>query len=68
MNDDEKGKRLTANGSYVDRKLNETKLNSQEMFYAMAYSSAEKAVNKTADEKNEDKQNEDKQKDKQAAK
>ncbi len=42
MNDDEKGKRLTSKGSYVDRELNEVKLNSQEMFYALAYSNAEK--------------------------
>ena len=41
MNDDEKGKCLTAKGTYEDRSLNETKLNSQEMFYAMAYSNAE---------------------------
>lgn len=40
MNDDEKGKRLTSKGNYVDRNLNEVKLNSQEMFYAMAYSNA----------------------------
>ena len=40
MNDDEKGKRLTEKGTYADRSLNETKLNSQEMFYAMAYSNA----------------------------
>ena len=44
MNDDEKGKSLTASGNYVDRELNETKLNSQELFYAMAYSNAEKAA------------------------
>ena len=44
MNDDEKGKRLTASGNYVDRALNETKLNSQELFYAMAYSNAEKTA------------------------
>ena len=42
MNDDEKGKRLTAKGIYVDRELSDMKLNSQEMFYAMAYSNAEK--------------------------
>ena len=41
MNDDEKGKCLTAKGTYEDRCLNEIKLNSQEMFYAMAYSNAE---------------------------
>ncbi|MDD6615585.1 MAG: polyphosphate kinase 1 [Lachnospiraceae bacterium] len=43
MNDDEKGKCLTSKGNYVDRNLNDVKLNSQEMFYAMAYSNAEKA-------------------------
>ena len=42
MNDDEKGKCLTAKGNYVDQSLNDVKLNSQEMFYAMAYSNAEK--------------------------
>ena len=42
MNDDEKGKRLTAKGVYEDRDLNDTKLNSQEVFYAMAYSKADK--------------------------
>ncbi|MCF2679962.1 polyphosphate kinase 1 [Faecalicatena contorta] len=42
MNDDEKGKCLTAKGVYVDRNLNDVKLNSQETFYAMAYSNAEK--------------------------
>ena len=41
MNDDEKGKCLTSKGIYVDRKLSEAKLNSQEMFYAMSYSNAE---------------------------
>lgn len=40
MNDDEKGKCLTEKGCYVDRSLNERKLNSQEIFYAMAYSNA----------------------------
>ena len=44
MNDDEKGKCLTSKGNYVDRSLNEVKLNSQEMFYAMAYSNAEKTA------------------------
>ena len=42
MSDNEKGKRLTANGTYVDRELSDVKLNSQEMFYALAYSNAEK--------------------------
>ena len=44
MNDDEKGKCLTDKGTYVDRSLNDVKLNSQEMFYAMAYSNAKKTV------------------------
>lgn len=42
MNDDEKGKRLTEEGIYVDRNLNAVRLNSQELFYAIAYSNAEK--------------------------
>ena len=42
MNDDEKEKSLTEKGTYVDRSLNDVKMNSQEMFYAMAYSNAEK--------------------------
>lgn len=42
MSDNEKGKHLTANGTYVDRELSDVKLNSQEMFYALAYSNAEK--------------------------
>ena len=42
MKDDEKGKSLTSKGNYVDRNLNDVKLNSQEMFYAIAYSNAEK--------------------------
>lgn len=33
---------LTEKGNYVDRSVNDVKLNSQEMFYAMAYSNAEK--------------------------
>ena len=44
MNDDEKGKSLNSNGNYVDRSLNDVKLNSQELFYAIAYSSAESKV------------------------
>ena len=43
MKDNEKGKCLTASGNYVDRESNGTKLHSQELFYAMAYSNAEKA-------------------------
>ena len=49
MNDDEKGKRLTETGNYVDRSLNDVKLNSQEIFYAMAYSNAEKTQKKRED-------------------
>ena len=41
MKDDEKGKLLTAKGMYMDRDLQEVKLDSQEFFYAMAYSAAE---------------------------
>lgn len=44
MNDDEKGKKLTNKGIYKSRQLSEVKLNSQELFYAMAYSQAEKGV------------------------
>lgn len=47
MHDDEKGKRLTENGNYVDRNLNDVRLNSQEIFYAVAYSNAEKHRNTT---------------------
>lgn len=46
MKDNEKGKCLNASGKYVDRESNGTKLNSQEMFYAMAHSNAEKAQTK----------------------
>lgn len=42
MKDDEKGKEMTAEGLYVDRHIGESRLNSQEIFYAMAYSNAEK--------------------------
>ena len=41
MRDDEKGKCLTADGMYRDRDVNEVRLNSQELFYAMAYINAE---------------------------
>ncbi len=51
MNDDEKGKRLTETGNYADRSLNDVKLNSQEIFYAMAYSNAEKTQKKEKIEK-----------------
>lgn len=44
MNDDEKGKRLTAKGNYVERHVNEAKVNSQDIFFAMAYTDAEKQV------------------------
>lgn len=44
MSDDEKGKQLNNEGIYVDRDINETKLNSQEYFYEQAY---QKAKNKT---------------------
>ena len=42
MKDDEKGKCLNAKGNYAGRSLSDTKLNSQELFYAIAYSNAEK--------------------------
>lgn len=45
MKDDEKGKRLTEKGEYVERKLGEEKLNSQELFFSMAYRNAEKNAN-----------------------
>lgn len=41
MNDDEKGKLLTAKGNYVDRSINDIKLNSQEVFYEEAYNNME---------------------------
>ena len=41
MNDDEKGRRLTAKATYVERNINKVKLNSQELFYSLAYSNAE---------------------------
>ncbi len=37
MKDDEKGKILNKKGLYEDRQINECKLNSQELFYKMAY-------------------------------
>ena len=37
MKDDEKGKMLNKKGLYEDRQINECKLNSQELFYKMAY-------------------------------
>ena len=42
MSDDGKGKELTSKGLYVSRNLSEVKMDSQELFYAMAYSQAEK--------------------------
>ena len=42
MKDDEKGKELTEDGDYVDRDINEEKLDSQELFYETAYKNAEK--------------------------
>lgn len=45
MKDDEKGKRLNAKGNYEDRKVNEKKLDSQELFYEMAYENATKLDN-----------------------
>ena len=42
MSDDEKGKELTSKGLYVNRNLSEIKMDSQELFYAMACSQAEK--------------------------
>ena len=42
MSDDEKGKELTSKGFYVSRNLSKVKMDSQELFYAMAYSQAEK--------------------------
>lgn len=37
MRDDEKGKILNSDGQYTDRTVNETKLDSQELFYREAY-------------------------------
>ena len=41
MNDDEKGEVLTSKGRYEDQNINDDKLNSQEVFYEMAYKNAE---------------------------
>ena len=46
MSDDEKGKRLTAEGNYADRSLSDRKMNSQELFYEVAYRNAEKTERK----------------------
>ena len=40
MSDDEKGKEQTAEGIYVDRKINENPLNSQEVLFQDAYDNA----------------------------
>lgn len=37
MKDDEKGKQLTEKGIYEDRNINQKKINSQELFYDLAY-------------------------------
>ena len=42
IEDDEKGRELNNKGFYERRKLKDVKMNSQELFYAMAYSNAEK--------------------------
>ena len=47
MKDDEKGKELTADGDYVDRDINEEKLDSQEVFYETAYKNTEKKSKRT---------------------
>ncbi len=44
MRDDEKGKRLNAKGNYEDRIVNDTKLDSQELFYEQAYQNAQKSA------------------------
>lgn len=49
MRDDEKGKSLTEKGIYIDRKLNETKINSQELFYETAYRESEKKTIRKAE-------------------
>lgn len=49
MQDDEKGKQLNNKGNYEDRLLSEKKLNSQELFFSMAYD----AVNENMNEKHE---------------
>lgn len=45
MKDDEKSKRLNAKGNYEDRKVNEKTIDSQELFYEMAYENAAKLDN-----------------------
>ena len=45
MKDDEKGKRLNAKGNYEDRKVNDKTIDSQELFYEMAYENAAKLDN-----------------------
>lgn len=41
MKDDEKGKIFTNKGIYEERNLGQTKTNSQEIFYDLAYKNAE---------------------------
>ncbi len=41
MRDDEKGRELLSDGSYTHRCINETPLNSQELFYEEAYRASE---------------------------
>lgn len=43
MQDDEKGKIMTENGTYEDRRLGDIRLDSQELFYEQAYA-AEKRL------------------------
>ena len=42
MADDEKGKELIGDGSYIDRHVNDEKLNSQEVFFQEAYNALKK--------------------------
>lgn len=42
MKDDEKGKHLNAKGDYEDRNVNDKKIDSQELFYEIAYQNVEK--------------------------
>ena len=46
MKDDEKGKEQNAQGIYEDRHINETPLDSQEIFYQQAYDAMQKAEEK----------------------
>lgn len=47
MQDDEKGKMMTAEGLYVDRNLHDAKLDSQEVFYEKAYRAVEGNASRT---------------------